>query len=313
MIVLRSTCTRVAQHQAYKQQLTLAGTLAVHTLTLLSLPQVFELGQSHAVLCIDSVAEIVDMLVTAPPVAVATADKDNSIQRCSATGAGAAAADTGTVIPHHWTTHDCDELAAVLGIESCSKAAVIEAARALQATATTATTAATAASNSDTVTAAAADSDGDSDGEDCNDRVGDGLNSSSSSRKESCDSPVATLKADVDAAEQEKLGLAARTVQLSAENTDLQFKLSTTADSLHSTSTQLTEAETKLSAAETTLTTASAELKQQAAVNAALTAANAEYEKKTAEHAKKAALLGEKLCSVRVMLREVLPNEVSNA
>jgi chromosome segregation ATPase len=170
----------------------------------------------------------------------------------------------------------------------------------------------------------------------------DGLNSSSSSRKDTFANPVeqqgeegtaaaecekaevpaevrtatdtlAKLKADVDAAEQEKLGLTVHTVQLSAENTGLQFKLSTAADSLHSTSIQLTEAETKLSAAETTLTTASAELKQQAAANAALTAANAEYEKKTAEHAKTAALLGEKLCSVRVMVRGVLPNEVSKA
>jgi chromosome segregation ATPase len=194
--------------------------------------------------------------------------------------------------------------------------------------------------------AAAADSDSGyesvSDGEDCNDSAGDGLNSSSSSRKDTFANPVeqqgeegtaaaehekaeapaevqtatdtlAKLKADVDAAEQEKLGLTARTVQLSAENAGLQFKLSTAADSLHSTSIQLTEAETKLSAAETTLTTVSAELKQQAAANAALTAANAEYEKTTAEHAKTAALLGEKLCSVRVMLRGVLPNEVSNA
>jgi hypothetical protein len=102
---------------------------------------------------------------------------------------------------------------------------------------------------------------------------------------------IARLQAAVRAAQQEKDAL---------EGT------------LLSATTQLTAANTKLSASETALASARTELEQKDAANAALTTANTEFEEKAAANAKTAELLSKELCSVHAMLKETLPDKVSN-
>jgi DNA repair exonuclease SbcCD ATPase subunit len=110
---------------------------------------------------------------------------------------------------------------------------------------------------------------------------------------------IAELQVAVSAGQKEKHDLDVRAGQLSAENTDLKASLST--------------AEEQLTSSETALASVDAELKQKSDANAVLTADNIEFEKGAAANAKTAALLSKKLCSALAMLKEVLPDEVSNA
>jgi chromosome segregation ATPase len=123
---------------------------------------------------------------------------------------------------------------------------------------------------------------------------------------------IAKLRADISAAQQDKLALDAHAGQLSTESTDFKAKLSTADDNLLSVTTQLNTVNTKLSASEAALASVCTELEQKAAANAALTTANTELEERSAVTAESTALLNNKLCSVHAMLKEALPGEVSN-
>ena len=93
---------------------------------------------------------------------------------------------------------------------------------------------------------------------------------------------IASLRAEMSAALQEKHALTARAGHLSTESIDLKTKLSTAEDNLHSSATELTAANTKLSALETALACAGAKLDQQVAANAVLTTASTEFEREAA-------------------------------
>jgi hypothetical protein len=99
---------------------------------LLSQLQVFELGQPHATLRIDAVARVIAMLVAAPAIPVPSAAPADTNDAAPQTTAAAAAANTGTDMLNHWTEADFKSLAAVLGIESCIAAVVLEAISALK-------------------------------------------------------------------------------------------------------------------------------------------------------------------------------------